>query len=139
MNLTDLITLVGPQGATGPQGGGGSSTVTEYNQAISATFTISWSNSSKQHVLLSSASQTCGGMTGPTGPSNYLLRVSQGVSGGTGIAKWPSNTYWPGGVVPVISSATGAIDIIAFYFEGVASGCSGIYYGMINNNFAKLT
>ena len=60
------------------------------------------------------------------------MKVVQGAASSL-ITSWTTtssaNIYWAGGHTPVLSTGSGDIDIITFYFDGTD------YYGAIANNF----
>ena len=68
----------------------------------------------------------------PAGACNLVMKVVQGAASSL-ITSWTTtssaNIYWAGGHTPVLSTGSGDIDIITFYFDGTD------YYGAIANNF----
>ena len=100
----------------------------ENNGDSSTADTIDWGAKNKQKsTLTDNVTYT---FTDPDGPSNLLLRVIQG-GAGSYVITWPANVKWPnGGSTPTLSTTVGAIDIVAFYFDGTD------YYGNATSNFA---
>tara|TARA_Y100000004_G_C8840942_1_gene380472 strand:+ start:295 stop:798 length:504 start_codon:yes stop_codon:yes gene_type:complete len=81
-----------------------------------ATGVIDWNNNQKQKVTITGTGITCN-FTNPGGPCNLLLKVVQG-DGSDVIGTWDSDIKWPGGSAPTLSTGSGDIDIITFYFDG---------------------
>lgn len=65
----------------------------------------------------------------PKGPSSIVIRVVQDNTGSR-VITWPSSVKWGHGVVPALTPAANAIDIVAFYFDGTT------YYGNVSHNFS---
>lgn len=63
---------------------------------------------------------------------SFSLYVKQNASNGGQIITWPTTILWPGGVVPVLSTADGAIDM--FVFESI-SGDSQWFGSLVGKNF----
>ena len=55
--------------------------------------------------------------TAPLGPTTIILRVIQDATGSRVII-WPSTVHPTIGILPVISTAANAVDIISMYFDG---------------------
>lgn len=94
----------------------------EYDNGNSgASKTITWANGNKQKVLMTASCIISFGA--PAGPTNLVLKVTQGGTGSYTIT-WPGTVKWPnGGSAPTLSTAVGAIDIITLYYDGTN------YYG----------
>ena len=70
----------------------------------------------------------------PDGPANIMLRLIQDASGGSRVVtNWKTNrgtvgspgdgagvrkVHWAGGTQPTLTTATNAVDVFAFYFDG---------------------
>ena len=94
-----------------------------------ATGAIDWNVSQKQKVTITGTGITCN-FTNPPGACNLLLKVVQG-DGSDVIATWDSDIKWPGNdTVPTLSTGSGDIDIISFYFDGTN------YFGVASLDFA---
>lgn len=91
-----------------------------------ATSAIDWTENQSQQITLSA--NTTFTFTAPTGPCGLTLKITQGASPWT--TTWPASVKWAGGVAPVISTGSGAIDVIALYFDGTT------YYGSFLQAFA---
>lgn len=93
---------------------------------VTATSALDWSLGNSQTITL--AANTTFTFTSPGGPCGLTLRIVQGAGAYT--VTWPASVKWAGGTAPVISTAAGAIDVIAFYFDGTT------YYGSFLQAFA---
>jgi len=91
----------------------------EYDHGLAhSTCAIDWNNGQKQRVLLD---QDClFAFTAPPGPGNFLLKVVQmgAFTAPTWDASSPAAVLFPGGTAPTITTGSGAIDIISFYYDG---------------------
>ena len=106
---------------------GGAYYDTEFDNGNSgAADTIDWTVGNKQKTTLTDNCTFT--FTAPTGPCNVVLKVVQG-GAGSFAPVWPDTVKWPAGVEPYWSVAVGAVDIIAFYFDGTN------YYGQASINF----
>ena len=93
-----------------------------------ATGAIDWNVSQKQNVTITGTGITCNFTNPPSGACNLVLKVVQG-DGGDEIETWDSDILWPGGTAPTLSTGSGDIDIISFYWDGSK------YYGMAALDF----
>lgn len=87
---------------------------------------VNWTNGNSQQLTLSANATPV--FTAPAGPCGLTLRIVQGGSPYT--VTWPATVKWAGGAAPVISTGSGAIDIVSFYFDGTN------YYGSFLQNFS---
>lgn len=91
------------------------------NTASGASTAINWTSGAKQTLLLNA--NTTLTFTAPAGVSNLLLRIVQG-SGAPFTITWPTqgtaagNVAWAGKTLPTLSTAAGAIDEVALYYNG---------------------
>jgi len=90
--------------------------VSEFDNGSSgAAFTVDWRNGQKQKLTLTAACAIS--YTAPPGCGNFILKLVQGGAGGYAVT-WPGTVKWPASVIPVISPALGAEDLISVYFDG---------------------
>lgn len=87
--------------------------------------TIDFSTGAAHKVTLTA--NTTLSFTAPSGPCHVQLRIIQDATGGRTIT-WPA-INWANKVVPTISSAASATDIVSLWYDGSA------YYGVIAFNF----
>lgn len=108
-------------------GGGGSATTSpeHSNGSLGATPHIDFSSSSAQSGTLSADAVMT--LSGGSSGQAYVLRIIQG---GSAYSLSITGVKWPGGVAPIISTASGAIDIINLYYDGTT------YYGTFAQAFA---
>lgn len=81
-----------------------------------AAKTIDWNQGNKQKVVLSE--NTVLSFEYPFGVATVTLKVQQDVTGSR-LVTWPATVLWSGGAVPTLTTTGNAIDIIAFYFDGL--------------------
>ena len=94
----------------------------------SAAFTVDWTVKQVQRVTITGASLAAT-FTAPAGPARLLLVVVQG--DGSDTIDWSGVTVlWPGNVEPTLSTGSGDVDIITFYYDGTS------YHGVANYDFA---
>jgi len=101
------------------------------NTPSAGAATINWKSGNKQTVTLNAATVTLS-FTAPDGPCSVTLRVVQDGSGSRLVAWTGSGLVinWVGGVVPTLSTAAGAVDIVSLYWNGTAwYGSYGIGFG----------
>ncbi len=96
--------------------------------ADGATGAIDWNVSQKQKLTITGTGITVN-FTDPAGVCNLLLRVSQG-DGSDVIGTWDSDIKWAGGSAPTLSTGSGEIDILSFYWDGSK------YYGVASLDFS---
>lgn len=152
--------VTGPQGATGPQGDQGSPGVTgvtgpegpagsggnisasgiylgpnsiefvsEYIIPTGITQIINWSNGQKQRSYVGTAAVNYG-TVGITGPGNFMLKIIHDAGGSCVFATGPTGFAWPNGIMPALSIATGAIDLVSIYNDG------SLNFGTVGLNFS---
>jgi len=96
-------------------------------------YTVDWGLAQKQMLTLAPDSGTAVTITfvDPDGPCNLMLKVKQD-GGGSNTITWHTDpaVHWAGGTAPTLSTAGGAVDLIAFYFDGL------IFYGQASLAFA---
>ena len=95
------------------------------NGSSGAADTISWKVGNKQKSTLTDDCTYT--FTAPSGPCNLLLKIIQDSTPRT--VTWPATVKWSNGVAPTISTGSGDIDLISFYWDGTN------YFGMANYNF----
>lgn len=103
--------------------------IEEHNNGNSSTAkTIDWKKGNKQKIT------TTGNCTltfsNPFGPCNLLLKIVHEASATAYTYTWPANVYFPGGTDPDTTDTSGAVDIVALYFDGTN------YYAQASLNFS---
>lgn len=102
-------------------------TVAEFNAGtLGATPTIDFANGPAQRGTLSANATIT--LTGANSGGAYVIRLIQDTTPRT--VTWPASVRWPGGTAPVISTGSGAIDVINLYFDGTN------YYGSFAQAYA---
>ena len=96
------------------------------SSGVAALISIDWNVSQKQKVTIRGTSNTLN-FTNPPGACNLMLKVIQGDGGDT--TSWDSDIKWAGGSAPTLSSSSGDIDILSFYWDGTN------YFGVVSHNF----
>jgi len=107
----------------------GSHSIGFTEQAITSTSneaTVDWKLSNKAKLTLSEDVSTLN-FTAPTNPCNVLLRVIQDSTPRT--IAWPASVIWSGGTAPTLTTTSGFVDIVCFYFDGT------YFYGSFIQNF----
>ena len=94
------------------------------NTVTTGTVVIDWNVSQKQSLTITGTGSTVN-FTNPSGACNLMLKVIQG-DGSDTVNTWDSDIKWAGSSAPTLSTGSGEIDIISFYFDrtnyfGVAS------------------
>jgi len=92
----------------------------------SPTKAIAWSNNQKQMLTMNGDCTLT--FTAPGGVGSFLLKIVQSDADEDTIT-WPATVKWAGGTAPTISTASGAIDFVAFYYDGTS------YYGSTGLDF----
>ena len=85
---------------------------------------LDFRTSNKQKITVTGNSPIVIG-NNPAGPCNIVLKVIQG-DGSDTVSSWSASSgsiYWAGGSAPTLSTGSGDVDIITFYFDGTN------YYG----------
>jgi len=89
------------------------------------TGAIDWTTSNKQFLNIND--HTMLAFSNPSYAGNYQLRVLQS---STGIVSFPTTgIYWVDGIAPALSTETGLVDFVSFYFDG------NNYYGQASVGF----
>jgi hypothetical protein len=98
------------------------------NGNSSTAATIDWTTGNKQKIT------TTGNCTltfkNPSGACNLILKVVHTTNATAYTYTYPSTVKWTGGTKPATTNTSGAIDVIAFYFDGTN------YYGAGSLNFS---
>lgn len=84
-------------------------------------FTLNLSNGPAQQVTINAAGPLVITLSNPVTGGAYLIKIIQGATPGT--VTWPANVLWGAAGAPVLSLATGDIDIINLFYDGTD------YYG----------
>ncbi len=58
-------------------------------------------------------------VTAPAGPGNIVLMIVQDTTPRT-VSGWPAAVKWPGGTAPTISTGSGDVDILTFFYDGTS-------------------
>lgn len=88
-------------------------------QTLTDGSTITWDVSAgvNAQVTLAGTGRTLS-ITNPTAGHYYTIRIIQDGTGSRTISSWPTNTKWPGGIGPTLSTAASKYDIVTFYYDG---------------------
>lgn len=87
-------------------------------QTLVDVATIQWdANQGSNAVVTLTASRTIAAPTNLRSSATYVLEVVQDATGGRTL-NWNTIFKFPGGVLPVLSTAPNAIDLFTFYFNG---------------------
>ena len=98
----------------------------EFNAGNSGTsLTLNWNNGPAQLVSLTGSVTLT--LSNPAAGQAYIIRFIQDSTPRT--VTWPASVKWSSGISPTISTGSGAIDVIKFYFDGTN------YYGTYAQNF----
>lgn|SRR3990167_5989405 len=81
-----------------------------------STTNVNWRSGNRQNATLDVAA-TIFTFVAPGGPAGLTFRVIQD-EGGSRTVTWPATVNWSGGTAPTLSTTAGAVDIVAFYFDG---------------------
>lgn len=92
------------------------------------TTTIDWKLGNKFKFTFGAFNETFT-FTAPTKPCNLVLMMVQDGTGSR-TATFPATVKWAGGTAPTLSTTSGDIDIISFYFDGTS------YYGVASLDFS---
>lgn len=97
----------------------------EINNGVSGSVKIiDWTIGNKQK-LTTTASCTLT-FVNPNGPCNLILRFVHTTNASAYTYTYPATVKWPSGTKPTTTNTSGAVDIIAFYFDGVNYWGTGI-------------
>lgn len=79
-------------------------------------------------VTLGAAGRTLS-IINPVQGEIYLIKIIQDGTGSRTITTWPTNTKWPGGTAPTLTTTANRYDIITFYYDGTNfNGNFGLNY-----------
>jgi len=97
-------------------------------QTPSAAFTVDWSAKEVQRVTITGVNLDIT-FTNPLGPARLVLVVVQG--DGSDTIDWSNETdiFWPGGVAPTLSTGSGDVDVVTFYWDATN------YFGVASYDF----
>ncbi len=99
-------------------------------QTLTDASTITWNaNSGSNATVTIAATGRTLSITNPVTGTYYTVKIIQDGGGSKTITTWPTNTKWPGGVAPTLTTAANAVDIICFYYDGTN------YYANYNYDF----
>lgn len=100
------------------------------SNALTDGASIAWNLNTQQaaHVTIG-GNRTLANPTNMVNGGTYVLRVVQDGTGTRTLA-YGANYTWPGGNIPVLSTAAGAVDVLTFLSDGVNM------YGSIQKAFA---
>lgn len=102
-------------------------TPAEFNAGtLGATPTFNFANGPAQRGTLSADATVT--LSGAVSGGAYVIKIIQDTTPRT--VTWPASVRWAGGTAPVISTGSGAIDLINLYFDGTN------YYGSFAQAFA---
>lgn len=99
-------------------------------QTLTDGSTITWdvSQGVNSVVTLAGTGRTLS-ITNPTAGHYYTIRIIQDGAGSKTITTWPTNTKWPGGIGPTLTTTASRYDIVTFYYDGTN------YYGTYQLDF----
>lgn len=98
------------------------------DSSSSGAVTFDWSTDNKLKITLTE-NITSITFTAPPGPANIVLEIVQDTTTRT-VTGWPAAVEWPGGTAPTISTGSGAVDILTFYYNGTT------YFGAFLQNYS---
>lgn len=90
----------------------------------SGTTTVDWNSGPKASLTFGAGNITTLAFTNPPGCCNVTLKVIQDATGSRTITGYDTDIKWVNGVVPTLSTAANAIDILSCYFDGTNYFCS---------------
>ena len=79
-------------------------------------FTIDWSNGPAQKLVIDNAGPLAITLSNPVTGGSYILQIEQGTTPGS--VTWPASVKWGAAQDPVLSDATGEIDVISLFYDG---------------------
>lgn len=97
-------------------------------QTPSAAFTVDWAAKEVQRVTITGVNLDVT-FSDPGGPARLVLVVVQGDGDDTIDWSHEASILWPGSVAPTLSTTTGYVDVITFYFDGTN------YFGVASYDF----
>jgi len=98
------------------------------DSSSSGAVTFDWSTDNKLKITLTE-DVTSITFTAPPGPCNLVLMIVQDTTTRT-VAGWPAAVKWPGGTAPTISTGSGDVDILTFFYDGTS------YHGAFLQDFS---
>jgi hypothetical protein len=99
---------------------------TDSSSAAAVTFDFSVDQKLKITLTENITSIT---LTPAAGPCNLVLEIVQDSTART-VTGWPAAVKWPGGTAPTISTGSGDVDILCFFYDGTN------YYGSFLQDFS---
>ncbi len=96
----------------------------------SGTTTVDWGAGNKASMTFGAGNITTFAFTNPPKPSSLTLKIVQDGTGGRTVGTWDADIKWAGGSAPTLSTGSGAIDLLSFYFDGTN------YFGTFSANFS---
>lgn len=108
-------------------------------------FTLDWANGPAQKLVINAAGPLVITLSNPVTGGTYLVRIEQGATPGT--VTWPSSVKWGTVGAPVLSNATGEVDVVTLFYDGVDYRASAVIqdappaanYSLTNLSFAGST
>jgi len=99
-------------------------------QSLTDGSTITWNaaNGINAVVTLGGTGRTLS-ITNPMAGMTYTIRIIQDGTGSRTITTWPTNSKWPSGTTPTLSTVANRYDIVVLYYDGTN------YYGTYQQNF----
>lgn len=105
-------------------------------------FTLNWANGPAQKFTINAAGPLVITLSNPVTGGTYLVRIEQGATPGT--VTWPSSVKWGTVGAPVLSNATGEVDVVTLFYDGVDYRASAVIqdappaanYSLTNLSFA---
>lgn len=105
-------------------------------------FTLDWANGPAQKFTINAAGPLVITLSNPVTGGTYLVRIEQGATPGT--VTWPSSVKWGTVGAPVLSNATGEVDVVTLFYDGVDYRASAVIqdappaanYSLTNLSFA---
>ena len=94
------------------------------------TTTVDWSLGNKATMTFGAGDIGTFAFTNPANPANFVLKLVQDTTGGRVVTAWDTDIKWANGTIPTLSTGAGAIDIIAFFWDGTN------YFGTLSANFS---
>jgi len=92
---------------------------------------INWNTGNVQILMLNSSSlAVTASFSNPQTGASYVVKVLQHDTAPIDV-NWPSTTYWPDGILPVVSNITSSVDVVSLLYDGTS------YYATIGQNFAR--
>jgi len=96
------------------------------NGTKSSNYELDWNNGNKQKLTLGANITLT--FTNPLGACNLVLNLVQDGTGNRTVT-WDTDIKWSADTAPTLSTGSGDIDILTFYFDGT------YYYGAFMGDF----